>query len=315
MATISEFSFSQNALVARDLPFHLTRTHARREKKVCLLCEGEAQILFDKDGHDICLCTGCDYAFADYVPPADHARRVYGENYFFGGGAGYPDYLREGKILRAHGGRYGRLLSKFMKPGKVLDVGAAAGFVLQGLQDCGWRGAGLEPNPRMAHYAREALGLEVKNLVLEEYQHDEQFDLINMTQVIAHFSDLRSALQNAARATKMNGFWLIETWNRASLVARVLGRNWHEFSPPSVLHWFSPTCLRQLLAQYGLREVAVGRPSKRLASGHAKTLLQYKLSGNRVGRVAARMLDLMPENIALPYPAWDLFWGLYQKVE
>jgi hypothetical protein len=41
--------------------------------------------------------------------------------------------------------------------------------------------------------------------------------------------------------------WIIETWNRDDWVARLLGRHWHEYSPPSVLHWFNPDGLRRLV--------------------------------------------------------------------
>jgi len=76
--------------------------------------------------------------------------RIYDDDYFQGGKAGYPDYLAEADLLRCHGRWYGRLLAKYMQPGRVLDIGAAAGFILQGFQDCGWKGNGVEPNQRMA---------------------------------------------------------------------------------------------------------------------------------------------------------------------
>ncbi len=297
-----------------DIISTFSPSRVRSEKKHCLLCGGEARSLFDKDGYDICRCAHCDHVFADYLPPRDHVGRVYGEKYFFGGGAGYPNYFREEKILRAHGRRYGKLLARYMMPGEVLDVGAAAGFVLQGLQEQGWQGKGLEPNPRMAKFAREQLGLAVASTTLEEYRTSECFDLINMVQVLAHFTDLAAALRNAVRLTKPGGYWLVETWNRASWMARLFGRNWHEFSPPSVLHWFSPASLRRLLAQYGMHEVAIGRPAKRIAVVHAKTLLQHKLGNGPIGRVLSGMLEILPEHAALPYPAFDLFWGIYRKV-
>lgn len=290
-----------------------TQTRTIIDPILCPMCEARGKKMFDKEGYDICHCARCDHMFADYAPPADHVRRVYRDEYFFGGGDGYPNYLAEGKILRAHGQRYGRMLARHMQPGALLDIGSAAGFVLQGLQDCGWKGKGLEPNARMVSYAREQLSLAVKVGALEQYETAERFDLITMIQVISHFNDLASALRSAARLTKPGGYWLIETWNRASFVARMFGEQWHEFSPPSVLHWFSPESLQRMLAPYGLREVASGRPSKWISAAHAKTLLQHKLQSGGAGKVLVRMFDAIPESAALPYPAFDLFWGLYRK--
>ena len=99
----------------------------------CPLCDSESQVLFEKHAVPIRECSSCRHRFA--LPPEaeGHVERVYADDYFFGGGAGYDDYLSEAELLRAHGRRYAKRLARFMKPGRVLDVGAAAGFVMQGM--------------------------------------------------------------------------------------------------------------------------------------------------------------------------------------
>jgi SAM-dependent methyltransferase len=185
--------------------------------------------------------------------------------------------------------------------------------VLQGFTDGGWHGDGIEPNPKMAAHARNELKLSVQAGALESLPANKTYDLVSMIQVIAHFADLRQALQVAADATKPAGYWLIETWNKDSFAARLFGQNWHEYSPPSVLHWFSPTTLKALAAQFGLQEVARGRPSKWINGGHAKSLLQYKLQGLPLGRSAGKLLHWLPDYLPLPYVADDLFWMLLRK--
>jgi SAM-dependent methyltransferase len=275
----------------------------------CQICGGTMRPLFLKEGYQIFGCTGCGHRSADLGDPLGHVERVYDDEYFTGGGAGYSDYLAEQEILRHHGRRYGKLLQKHMPVGDVLDVGAAAGFVLQGLVDAGWNGRGLEPNPQMSDHARTRLNLRVDTGSLESFQTGERFDLVTMIQVVAHFTDLRKSFQVASEITRPGGFWLIETWNRESWTARIFGRNWHEYSPPSVVHWFTPTTLRDLAARFGFREVARGRPAKWLNGAHALSLLQYKLGG----RLLSRAGKLIPRNLPLPYPGDDLFWMLFRK--
>jgi SAM-dependent methyltransferase len=267
------------------------------------------QSLFLKGRYRIFGCSACGHRSADLGDLSEHVERVYGDEYFTGGGAGYSDYLAEQEILRRHGQRYGRLLRRYMPAGSVLDVGAAAGFVLQGMVDTGWSGRGLEPNPRMSDHARTHLNLRVDTGSLESFQTAERFDLIAMIQVVAHLTDLRRSFQTASEITRPGGFWLIETWNRESWTARVFGRHWHEYSPPSVVHWFSPATLRDLAAQFGFREIARGRPAKWLNGAHAVSLLQYKLGGRLLSRVG----KLIPQNIPLPYLGNDLFWMLFRK--
>jgi len=239
----------------------------------CAICGGESRHLFAKHGFGIRGCRSCAHQFAELEPDAGHAARIYGDDYFFGGTAGYGDYLSEARLLRAHGSRYARLLASHLAPGRVLDVGAAAGFVLEGLLDDGWTGAAVEP----------------------------------------HFGDLRRGLAAAAAATAPHGWWFIETWNRDDWVARLLGRHWHEYSPPSVLHWFNPDGLRRLVSEFGFEQVAIGRPRKRLNAGHAKSLLRFHAARNHFGAFATLADTLVPDRLILPYPFTDLFWALFRR--
>ncbi len=273
--------------------------------------------MFAAHGHGIHACATCGHRFAALAPAPTHVESVYGDDYFNGGGAGYPDYLADAELRRAQGRRYGRMLSRRLPAGRLLDVGCAAGFILQGLQDEGWQGVGIEPNASMAAHGRERLGLQVLTGSLEssggQTDLSTGFDVISMIQVVAHFHDLRHAFKTARSLTRPGGHWLIETWDNASLSARLLGRRWHEYSPPSVLHMFSRASLVRLAADAGMRPVASGRPAKWISGAQAKSLLRYKLGTGPVGRLAGGALALLPDRARLPYPAEDLFWMLLER--
>jgi SAM-dependent methyltransferase len=280
---------------------------------VCPLCGTTSKAVFVVDGYPIQECGSCKHRFVDMADPGDHIAKVYGDSYFVGGGAGYPDYLSEADLLRRHGQRYARMLrQQGVDAGEVLDVGAAAGFVLQGFIDEGWRGMGVEPNPAMAGHGRDVLGLDIVTGPLETVAPSRQFDLVNMIQVVAHFYDLKGALCHASDVTRPGGHWLIETWNRDSATARLFGCRWHEYSPPSVLRWFSPGDLGRYVKHFGFSEVARGRPVKRLNGAHAKSLLRFKLGTGPSARLPSRLLELIPDRLEIPYPSEDLFWALYR---
>ena len=280
----------------------------------CPVCFGNTFRKFQKYDFWILQCNECHHQFAELRPEAKyHLEQVYGDDYFEGGGAGYPDYLIEKEIIIAHGARYGKLLQRFMQPGTFLDVGAASGFIMQGLQSANWQGEGIEPNSKMAKYATEEGGQLVHVGSLENFRSQKKFDLVTMIQVISHFHNLREAMCSASKLTEDNGYWLIETWNKNSFPARVAGRNWHEYSPPSVLHWFSPNGIKILGEQFGFRFVAQGRPAKWLNGEHAKALTRYKLGNGLLGKFFKAASIIVPDRLPIPYPAFDLFWILLQK--
>ncbi len=273
----------------------------------CPLCQSDSKFAFDAKGFALRDCVKCFHRFAEIAADEQHVAEIYDDSYFSGGGAGYADYLAESEMLKNRGRMYAKVLEKFApEKGKVLDVGAAAGFILQGFVDEGWCGSGVEPNAEMAKTGREKFGLDISQGSLESFKTDEKFDLISMIQVAAHFYNPRTAFQKAADLLNENGFLLIETWNRASLSARVFGKNWHEYSPPSVLQWFSEKGLTEFLNDFGFEKIARGRPSKKISGAHAKSLLKYRLGDNF-------LLKLIPDKLNFPYPSEDLFWAIYRK--
>jgi SAM-dependent methyltransferase len=277
----------------------------------CAICAGVGRPLFTACGYEVLGCENCGHRYSTPEDRADHVTRVYGDDYFFGGGAGYADYLREADILRERGASYARLLRRHVGTGLLLDVGAAAGFVLEGFLSEGWKGRGVEPNARMCALANERLGNLVEAGTLESFDSAERFDLVSMIQVVAHFNDPRRALARAAELTRPGGVWLIETWDRTSWTARAFGRHWHEYSPPSVLHWFSHDGLRRLAESLGFVQIASGRPRRWIDLGHARSLLEYKLGGGAL-RHLLRPLRALPRSLRLPYPGADLFWAAFR---
>jgi 2-polyprenyl-3-methyl-5-hydroxy-6-metoxy-1,4-benzoquinol methylase len=282
--------------------------------QACPLCGGMSQPLFLKRGFWIRACETCHHRFVEINPTQDHVQQVYGDPYFELGGAGYPGYLKFGGVVRAHGRRYGQLVGRYVLPGRVLDVGAAGGFILQGFVDNGWSGKGIEPNKRMADHARQ-LGLDVETTRLEEFSSSERYDLVALIQIVSHFVDPREALRVASEVTSPNGFWLFEAPNPESRTARLTGKYWYSYNPPSVLHWFTPERLGLLVAEFGFREVARGRPEKWIVGAHLKSLLRHNLDGVRWGSVASRMFGILPDGARFRYPAEDAFWILFRRTK
>jgi SAM-dependent methyltransferase len=276
----------------------------------CALCGAATLRLFPAHGYWIVACCRCGHQEAELSPGADHVERIYGDAYFNAGGGGYADYVAEGPLLRAHGRRYATLLRDHMPMGHMLDIGTAAGFVLEGFLEQGWIGAGVEPNRSMAQLAHGRLGVPVHVGPVEQFDSDQRFDLVTMIQVLPHFTDPRRALAAAAAVTAPSGWWLVETWNRDDPTAVLFGRHWHEYNPPSVLHWFNPEGLRSLVGEFGFVEVAHGRPRKRLDGAHMKSLLRHHVGAGAMTRMLAAAI---PNRLVVPYPMTDLFWALFER--
>lgn len=278
--------------------------HCNPEKK---------QFLFEKKGIPILNCNDCDHRFAKIENINGHVSAVYSDSYFYDGNDGYPNYLEEENILRSSGKRYARIISRFTKPGEMLDVGSAAGFILSGFREAGWNCEGIEPNDTMAGFGRNHLSLNISTGSFEQFKSRKKYDLITLIQVIGHFYNLNKAILNVSEYLKPGGLALIESWNRNSLYARVMGRNWPEYSPPSVLHYFSDTTLTKLMNSVGLHLIGKGHPIKQINLKHAASLIESKLPESHLKRKLFSCFSGVAGKLPLLYPFLDLKWYLFQK--
>ena len=94
-------------------------------QKTCnskMSCKEKRQSVFEKRGYPILECKQCGDRFIEIADHEDHVSTVYSDDYFFEGKDGYPNYLNNEHLLYKQGLRYARLISKYTKPGKVLDI-------------------------------------------------------------------------------------------------------------------------------------------------------------------------------------------------
>jgi len=292
----------------------------------CPICSGCTSKKLTANTYTIRLCADCSHQFVDIELIENHVASQFSDDYFYGGGtAGYQDYLLSGELLVQHGARYAEIVKQHArfghtgKPRRLLDVGSAAGFIMKGFENAGWTVTGVEPNRRMVEHANSAGLTSVQGTLesidpkLEPFSAKPGFDLLCLIQVIAHLSDLTRAMRNIESLVSADGYILVETWDSASISARLLGAAWHEYSPPNVLHFFSRSSLDRFFEKAGFSLMANGRPNKKISIDHARSLIRYKYGDRLPGRIALSMSAALPKHLALPYPSEDLFWRLYRR--
>ena len=279
-----------------------------------LNCTEEKRLLLIKKGYPIRECKQCGHRFTQIQDVENHLNDVYSDNYFFEGKDGYPDYMKEKDLLYKSGIKYAKILSKYTKPGEVLDVGSAAGFILKGLEKSGWRCHGVEPNDTMASYGRNELKLDIRTSGLEDYQSDIKFDLVNMIQVIGSLYDLDKALFTISNLLNKDGLVMVESWDMKSLAAGIMGKYWHEYCPPSVITWFSDKTLTQVFNYYGFELVDKGRPSKKININHGLSIINESFPKFIFKKKLLKIFSRMVGKFNVTYPAVDLKWYLFKKL-
>lgn len=229
------------------------------EDVACGLCGGTRRELEFTDGpFSVVTCSDCDLT---YVTPrlVDHSliEQVYDEGYWSSNAAkdrGYTDYRADAPLyLRTYRKRLSVVRRHFARPGRVLDVGCAAGYFLSVMQEEGWDVTGLEPSDAIRPQAAERLGAGnvLGGLLGEVDLPPGHFDLITFWDVIEHIPDVVGALRTARALLAPGGKLLIETQNVASRAAKLLGPAWQHYKHAEHIYHFHPGTLRRLMDQAG----------------------------------------------------------------
>jgi 2-polyprenyl-3-methyl-5-hydroxy-6-metoxy-1,4-benzoquinol methylase len=168
----------------------------------CWAC-GSASLTASRRFKDASLaaCRDCGLVFAPDLAHAD-VREIYGQEYFAQyAGAGYDVEAPQ----RRHE-THARLtwISRWVSPpGRLLEIGAAAGYFLEGAAAAGWTVAGVEPAADQAAAAQARVGVPVHVGFLEDVHLESRaFDVACGWHVLEHIPDPLNALAQLREALR-----------------------------------------------------------------------------------------------------------------
>lgn len=123
-------------------------------------------------------------------------------------------------------------------PGRLLEVGCAAGWLLHGARSLGWEVEGIEASPKFQRYASTTLGLPVHLGTLASVPlAPGSFDVVVMTDVIEHLVDPVADLHRIHRLLAPGGRLVLATCDLGSWCARFWGLDWRQIVVSHTFYW------------------------------------------------------------------------------
>lgn len=237
----------------------------RNVSTACPLCGGFSAVELYRHRGRIVRCERCTLVRRDPLPDLDEIARIYRAPDYFRldrhDAIGYADYFADESIFRPYFARTFALLKRYVTPpGRLVEVGAAAGFALIEAERAGWSAEGLELSPGAVAFAR-GRGLAVREGGFDDLPRDASADVVAAFQTIEHVADVRAAIQRVRVALRPGGTLLLTTPDHGSLLRSLMRRFWIAYRPEHLLY-FDRRTLSELLGSEGFSVSHVGPDSR-----------------------------------------------------
>jgi 2-polyprenyl-3-methyl-5-hydroxy-6-metoxy-1,4-benzoquinol methylase len=205
----------------------------------CCLCGAtESQLLFERtfsrplnpEPFAIRRCSGCNLLFNSPRLAAEEIRSLYTDHYYFFQREDEPEFERIANI-------YQRTIAEIdsdLKPGRVLEIGSAKGYLLALMKALGWQPTGIEVSPDAAHYAVTAFGADCFTGTLEEYVSSPRhasFPLVLAIDLLEHLEQPLAFIGLLREVVDEDGWLIIDTPNGGAYNISVQASQWKGFNP------------------------------------------------------------------------------------
>ena len=169
--------------------------------------------------------------------------------------ASYEEYrqiraLQQNKLLL-----YVRKIKKF---GRLLDIGAGSGILVEQALAMGYKAEGVEPSRYLCNKAKE-LGLSVHLGKLPHPDVKPPYDVVTMVDVLEHVSNPMKMLEDVKEVLSDDGVGLLVTPDVGSVMAILMRSKWWHYRIAHI-GYFQRSSLIGALDKVGFEPVLFARP-------------------------------------------------------
>lgn len=261
--------------------------------------------MFEKLDHRFVRCSQCGVERISPQPSNETLAKIYGEHYYDAWGL----HENEQVVANLKKRTFRYVLGKVGKPTapgqKILDLGAATGFLLEEAQALGYKPYAVEYSEFGANAIAKKFGEgsafcgELPNAKFPDAKPGD-FQVVTMCDYIEHVRDPKGTLELAHKWMAPGGTLAITTPDAGAPSRKLLGNGWTHYKIEH-LFYFNKKNLEQLLLETGFRSVKFYPLWKSLTLdyiGH-----QFEIYPHPALTKLARAMRYVPEKVrATPLP-------------
>lgn len=214
----------------------------------CLICGGQFKLFGNVGYYRIFKCRDCGFGKTE-------GTKIQTSRYHRD-----DTYIQEEELFANIFRKRVKLIERFKKSGRVLEVGCATGLMLSMFKKDGFDVLGIELSPATAIRAKKR-GLEIINQPFEKVSLNQKFEVIIFNHTLEHLADPIKSIQKAAKMLNDGGLIYIDLPNFGSFMANWQKTNWPLLLPDEHPWHFSYQALDRLFQTVDMRIIHSVRAS------------------------------------------------------
>lgn len=247
----------------------------------CIVCNNNnCSTAFDDRGFRVLECDSCRFGIVDPIPGEEELNRLYNSAEYF---ATHMQYDYENiqdeqieKLVTQTGKFHERYLSKYLTSNaRILEIGTGGGFALKYFKNKGYTVTGVETSTASVIFAKERLGIDIKQVPFEDFKENALFDVIILNHVLEHFTNLPGVMKLIVSKLNKGGILYVRVPNHDSYDRRVFKLNWPAYLPFHI-SYFSKKSLVKLFDNFGIEVLETDEYiSEKFLSGIPRSLSNF----------------------------------------
>ncbi|MBD9355121.1 class I SAM-dependent methyltransferase [Methylomonas albis] len=192
---------------------------------------------------------------------------------------------------------------------QALDIGSGFGFYTRALRLLGYSTVSINPGQYENRVFQDLNGDEPLPIMFEQYQTEQAFGVVVMSQVLEHILEPDRTIAKVAGLLESCGVLACAVPNYASFLVKLLGTKENAcLWVPEHVNYFTEQGLKSLLERNGLKVIKTEQVTR----------IQYNALSRRLGLSGglARLADTLVKYAQIPFAALMdvLGWGIYLNV-
>jgi 2-polyprenyl-3-methyl-5-hydroxy-6-metoxy-1,4-benzoquinol methylase len=146
-------------------------------------------------------------------------------------------------------------IPKYIKNGKLLDIGSSYGLFLYEMKNFGWHVKGIETNQGAVDYGIDKLGLDIVKSSIDDFEAAEKYDVVTLRMVLEHVFHPMDTLRKVKDFIKKDGTLIFSVPNINGFDARMFKSHWYSLHLPAHLTHFTKKSITKYLQSLNYKNI------------------------------------------------------------